>query len=383
MEKDCSIVGKEIAFTGRLASMTRGEAVERILHAGGSHVATPRPSTALLVAGEALAAISPEGRMARNLIRFKELKEGGAAIRLVEEREFLTMLGAVDELEDFSRLYTAAQVSRIVESPLSEVRSWLRHGLLKPARMTSRLAWFEYSDILVARGLSRLAAAGLASSEIRRGLTQLSRWLPGAGEALGRLDAAEAGLRVRMRDGGWAEPSGQRLLEFEPRPRALASVHVFPLDGRAPAIQFARALEAEEAGDYQAAASLYRLALEETRDAVTYFNLGNVLYELGHEAQAAESYLAAIALDTDYAEAWNNLGNALAMLGKLEDCLHAYRKALSLEPGYADVHCNLAEVLGRLGRHEEAAIHRTECLRAYPSERHLRLIREPFSDDAD
>lgn len=363
--------------------MTRTEARERILRGGGNYVASPGPSTALLVAGPSLGHLTPQGGMARNLVRFRELKDRGAPIKLVDETEFLRMLGAQDELADFSRLYTAVQVSRIVETPLSEIRSWLRRGLLQAAHMTNRLPWFEYRDIVLARNLSRLAVAGVAGSEIRRGLTQIARWLPDAQRILERLDAAEPGLRVRLSDGGWAEPSGQRLMNFEADPRAAPSLAQFPMDGEGARFWFARAVEAEEAGDLNAAAAGYKRALDEAPDAVTYFNLANVLYELGQETDAAERYLSALSMDQDFPEAWNNLGNSLAALGKTEDATKAYRRALAIEPGYPDAHCNLALVLARLGRQDEAAVHRSACAKAYPSETRLRLLREPFTDDAE
>jgi tetratricopeptide (TPR) repeat protein len=382
MGKDCSLFGKEVAFTGRLASMPRAEAAERVTRAGGRHVDSPGPSTAILVTGQTLGQIGSGGRVAAKLLRYRDLKEGGAPIRLVEETDFLRMLGADEELADFSRLYTAAQVSRIVEAPLSEVRAWTRQGLLRPARTSYRLAWFDYGDIVLARDLGRLSAAGIAGSEIRRGLSEIASWLPGAGRILGRLEAAEAGLRLRMSDGGWAEPSGQRLLDFEPQARPRPSLRSFPGED-ADGLQFARALEAEERGDLASAAAGYRRALEAGPDATASFNLGNVLYELGREAEAAESYLAALSADQDFVEAWNNLGNSLAALGRLEDSLKAYARALALEPAYPDAHCNLAQVLARLGRHAEAATHRAECSKAFPSERHLKLLREPYSGEAD
>ena len=61
----------------------------------------------------------------------------------------------------------------------------------------------------------------------------------------------------------------------------------------------------------------------------------------------------------------------------------ALARALAIEPGYPDAHCNLALVLARLGSLDEAAVHRAECAKAYPSETRLRLLREPFTDDAE
>jgi tetratricopeptide (TPR) repeat protein len=104
------------------------------------------------------------------------------------------------------------------------------------------------------------------------------------------------------------------------------------------------------------------------------FNLGNVLYDLGNEIEAAQSYLQAIEIDREFAEAWNNLGNALSAMGKLEDAAKAYRTALAVEPEYADAHCNLADTLEQLGRPAEAYAHRTICSRSFPPHSRLRLL---------
>jgi tetratricopeptide (TPR) repeat protein len=374
--------GKEVAFTGRLASMKRAEAVRRIQAAGGRHVDAPGASTALLVAGQA-GHLTAAGGVTRNMVRFRDLKQNGAPIQLIEETEFLRLLGAADELSDFSRLYTAEQVSRIIETPLSLVRSWLRTGLITPARVANRLAWFEIKDILQARNLSRLAASGVPASQIRSSLEQIARWLPDGEQVVGRLDSYARSLRVRLSDGGWADPSGQRLMSFEPDASVTsARVSEFPLDPLADHDPLTQAEDAEDRGDLAAAAEGYARVIQTRPDAEAFFNLGNILYQLGREGEAATQYLQALDLDPEFAEAWNNLGNALIALGKAEDAIKAYRRALSLEPDYPDAHCNLATILERLDRHDEAAIHRTECVRAFPSEARLRLLREP-SDDSN
>jgi len=376
MEEAASLLDKEIALAGRLFSMTRAEAIERILKAGGRHVREPGPSTAILVAGNALGHLSADGGISRNMALFRELKRGGAPIRLVEEPEFLIMLGADDDLADFSRLYTAEQVSRIVEVPLSVVRAWVRKGLLQPARLANRLAWFEFKDILTARNLSRLTGAGVPASQIHRSLSEIARWLPDGERILGRLEAYATGLRLRLPDGSWVEPSGQRLMDFSGRPPAEMS----PFPAQDEGDWFLRAVEAEESGDLEGAAQMYTRALESSPEPDAFFNLGNVLYDLGREASAAERYLQAIETDHNFAEAWNNLGNSLVALGRLEDGIHAYQMALSLEPDYPEPHCNLVTALDRMGRFAEALSHRTVCQKAFPSQAHLTLLRQQSPD---
>ncbi len=376
MVEASTLADKEVAITGRLFSMTRAEAIERILKAGGRHVREPGPSTAILVGGNALGHLTADGGISRTMALFRELKRAGAPIRLVEEPEFLGMLGASEDLEDFSRLYTVEQVSRIVEAPLPVVRSWVRKGLLQPSRLTNRLAWFEFKDILTARNLSQLTSAGVPASRIHRSLSEIARWLPDGERILGRLEAYATGLRLRLPDGSWVEPSGQRLMDFSGRPTAQMSI--FP--GKTDEDWFLRAVEAEETGDLEGAAQLYARALESSPEPEAFFNLGNVMYDLGREANAAERYLQAIETDHNFAEAWNNLGNSLVALGRLEDGVHAYQMALSLEPDYPEPHCNLVTALERMGRFAEALEHRAVCQKAFPSQAHLTLLRQQTTD---
>jgi tetratricopeptide (TPR) repeat protein len=382
------LAGKEIAFTGRLFSMTRTEAVERIAKAGARVAREPGPATDLLVAGGAQGHLTSDGGISRDITLFQELKKQGAEIQLVEEPEFLTLLGDADDLEDFSRLYTVEQVSRIVGAPLPEVRAWVRKGLLQPARVANRLAWFEFTDILTARNLSRLTASGVPASQIHRSLSTIARWLPDGERILGRLEAYAAGLGVRLSDGGLAEPSGQRLMDFPDgaaRGRGEARVSAFPQTEKAVADDdapwLALAAESEEQGDMESAAASYARALHVSAKPETLFNLGNVLYELGREAEAAERYLQAIDADHDFAEAWNNLGNSLAALGKLQDAVQAYTMALSLEPTYPEPRCNLAVVLARMDQPGEAQAHRAACQKSFPNLAHLTLLRQPRDEE--
>jgi tetratricopeptide (TPR) repeat protein len=391
MTEASALAGKEIALSGRLFSMSRTQAVQRILRAGGRPVREPGPATAILVAGNALGHLTPEGNVDRNLARFRQLKQQKAAIRLVEEPEFLRLLGAQDELEDFSRLYTAEQVSRIAGAPLAEVRSWVRRGLLRPARLSHRLAWFGFQDILTARNLARLSKAGVPAATIHRSLSKIAGWLPEGDRILGQLEAYAAGLSLRLPDGGRAEPSGQRLMDFpgdsatqsKRREEGQGAAQMSPFPEPEAVDWFSQGLEAEERGELQAAAELYTRALEASARPDVLFNLGNVLYELGQEALAAERYLQAVEADHDFAEAWNNLGNALAAVGKLEDAIRAYRQALSLEPDYPEPRCNLATVLDRMGRPAEALAQSDECRKAFPNPARLRLLRQPSAEEAE
>jgi tetratricopeptide (TPR) repeat protein len=70
-------------------------------------------------------------------------------------------------------------------------------------------------------------------------------------------------------------------------------------------------------------------------------------------------------------------------IGKHDEGIHAYQTALSIEPRYPDAHCNLAIIYARTGQNDKALPHRAECLRAFPSEMHLTLLRYKGRDDPD
>jgi tetratricopeptide (TPR) repeat protein len=181
--------------------------------------------------------------------------------------------------------------------------------------------------------------------------------------------------------------------------RKTPRVSAFPEGDQSHGRWFSEAVEAEERGDLRRAADAYERALAASPEASpaespgaspgaspkaeTLFNLGNVLYEMGREADAAERYLQAIEADRDFAEAWNNLGNCLVAIRKHDEAIHAYQMALALEPSYPDAHCNLATIFDRTGQPDKAYVHRAECLRAFPSETHLTLLRRQGADDPD
>jgi len=66
--------------------------------------------------------------------------------------------------------------------------------------------------------------------------------------------------------------------------------------------------------------------------AQAQYRYGNVLFDLGRFAEAAEAYKAATRLEPDYADAYTNLGLALRRLGHLDDAAEAYAQALQLQP---------------------------------------------------
>lgn len=289
-------------------------------------------------------------------------------------------------------LFSTEQVARILEVSPAEVRRWVRSGLLRPARI-DRSVRFDFRDVAASRAVAALTRAGVTPRRIKRSLRQIGEWLPDAPDLLNRLEAGAAGrgLRVRLRSGQAADPSGQLLLDLadelgRARPVEERIVALRPEAGSAEAgsaaagsvaagsaaapdtggaeAWFEAGMHAEEAGEYEQAVDAYERAVARgAASAEVDFNLGNALYALGRAADAAASYLRAVDREPGYVEAWNNLGNALIDTGRAGEAIDAYRRALALDPHYADAHGNLAEAFAQLGRAEEARRHRQAYLR--------------------
>jgi tetratricopeptide (TPR) repeat protein len=282
-------------------------------------------------------------------------------------------------------------------------------------KVTRRLAWFDFREVVMARALHSLTQAGVTTSRIGRSIRDLSAWLPGAERMLTQLETYEQGkvLQIRLQDGRLADPAGQLLFDFHRQGGNTPDIRQFDpsatgADANRPLAMFSggphgdsagtpgsgdhlqldvasagadelfdQGVLAEDAGEWELAVHLYERALELGSDEPEiYFNLGNALYELDRKKEAARRYLQAVEQESEYVESLNNLGNALAETGWLAEAVQAYRRALRLEPGYADAHSNLAETLVYLGRYEEARFHWNAYLELDPNSSWAVAIRE-------
>lgn len=355
----------EVCLTGRLASMTHDEARTRLEALGCSTVARPTRRTAFLVVGRGGAPIDDEGRPTAALARARALIDDGQDLALVSEEELLEQLGLHDARADLERLYTIAQLARLLDVPSSRVRAWVRRGLLRPVRTRGRLGFFDFGQVSAAKTLRELTDRGVPPALIRRSLRELSSWMPERA-GLSSLDVADD-VVVRLPDGRLADPSGQLRLGFAPstdRPRVAPVVSIArssPADttpSADPEVWFDRGVDAEADGRPADASHAYRQAVALDPDFVeAWFNLGNAEYDVDDRRAAAIAYERAVAIDPAYAEAWNNLGNVRGELGELTAAIDAYHRALAIEPTYADAHYNLADTLALLGDADGARRH--------------------------
>jgi len=373
-EGELELEGREAAITGRLASMSREEAEERISRAGGRYVAMPTAATDFVIVGQGGPPLGEDGRLTQSLRRARSLQQQGAALRVLSEEEFLSALGLEERRETLRRLYTTAQLARILGVPSREVRGWVRGGLIQPARVVKRLCFFDFREVAQARTLSVLTKSGVTPARLRKSLEKLGAWLPSADRSLAQLEILELGgpVLVRTRE-GLAEPTGQLRLGFE---AGAAPVVLAPVADE-PVGWFEKGTRFEEEGELEAAALAYERALEgEDVEPEMCFNLGNVLYTLGKKEEAAGRYAEATDLDPEFVEAWNNLGNVLADLGRSAEAIRAYRRALAIQPDYADAHYNLGEALVGEGEWDGARYHWKAYLREDPASSWAAEVRE-------
>lgn len=382
-----TLQGLEIAITGRLASMTRQDAIAQIAARGGSYVERPSESTHWLVVGLEGWALQRDGRPTRSLTRAHELQASGTSIRIVDEAEFLTDAGMTGRASAFGGLYTIEQLARMLDVPKATLRAWVRKRLITPQRIVRRLCWFDFAQVASAKALQQLLDRGATIGAIRRGLRQIEEWLPGAtSRSLRQIEALASGgpLVLRLDDGKLVEPSGQLRFPFTEETTegaATAGLDVYATKARSPQDWFALGVAAEDDGRLDEAEEAYhRSLLAGGLHPEASFNLGNVLHAQGRTPESAQRFMMAVEIDPEYVEAWNNLGNVLSELGRFDAALRAYARALDIEPAYADAHFNLAETLQQLGRLREAHDHWLKYLARAPDTQDRAYVRRMLAE---
>jgi len=354
-----ALAGKTIAITGRLASMSRAEAVAAIGSARGQYVAEPDARTSCLVVGQGGPPLGEDGRLTQSLRRARELVAGGAALEIIGEEIFLELLGLQEQQQNLHRLYSPAQLARILQIPARQIRAWVKHELIRPRKTIKRLSFFDFGQVANLRALLALTSSGVRPAQLRKSLAQLGNWYADRERCLAQIEVLEHddSLGVRLEDGSVAEPSGQLRLGFksEPERPLFALLPSLPTDGIGSDEWFERGVEAEEGGDFAQAIDAYTNALDHAApEPEIYFNLGNAYYAAEKRVESIGCFTQATELEPEFAEAWNNLGNALAELGRHDEAVRAYRRAIDQDPDYPDPYYNLAESFANRELFDEA-----------------------------
>src|SRR6516162_79804 len=169
-ELDSSALKSSVAFTGRLACMTRAEAFEVVRQHGGTPSQTVTKRTKLLIVGELGWPLLDDGRPSNKLARARSY-----SVPVISERRFLEWTGKFIP-DNANKAYSADQLASL--SGLSGDRI---QELAQLSLLDERAGRFGFRDLASARQIAKLLADGLRLSEIIRSINEIRKWLPDIG----------------------------------------------------------------------------------------------------------------------------------------------------------------------------------------------------------
>ncbi len=332
VDLDSSALKSSVAFTGRLACMTRAEAFEVVRQHGGTPSPAVTKRTNLLIVGELGWPLLDDGRPSNKLSRANSY-----GISVASERRFLEWIGKAVP-DSVQKTYSTEQIAALSKLPSNMIHELAQFGLLD-----ERGVRFGFRDLASARQIAKLLADGVRLSEIIRSVSQVRKWLPEVGLANVRLHPGpDHSLEVEQ-PGGRTDKHGQFVLAVAGSRHDADEL-------------FEQAQSAEEAGDIAQAERLYRILMKtDPTDAAAPFNLGNMLRAAGRNVEAEAALRAATRADPTFAEAWYNLSDLLDEQGRSEAAVECLRTALKVAPDYADATFNLALLLQQQNQYAEAA----------------------------
>jgi tetratricopeptide (TPR) repeat protein len=334
IELDGSALKSAVAFTGRLACMSRAEAFDVVRQRGGTPSPAVTKHTQVLIVGELGWPLLDDGRPSNKLSRATSL-----GIPIVSERRFLEWLGKPAS-DNGQKTYSPEQIAA-----LSKMSRGMVQELSQLSLLDERDGRFGFRDLASARQIAKLLNDGVRLSEIIRAVSEIRKWLPEAGLSAVRLHAGALSDVQVEQPGGRTDRYGQFVLAVD--------------DARLdPDELFDQAHAAEQMGDSAEAERLYRLLMKsDPSDASAPFNLGNMLRAAARTVEAEAALRAATRANPAFAEAWYNLADLLDDQGRCEAAIDCLRKALVVAPDYIDAVFNLALLLQRKGSYAEAADH--------------------------
>ena len=116
-----------MAFTGTLAAMTHAQAGEVVRQHGGEATDHVSRQTTMLVVGEEGWPLDDDGQVSVKLREVEEWNQSGGSTRIVEEADFLHLVGLSETRDEVRRLYTPAMLSNLLDMPVPR-HSWLGAG---------------------------------------------------------------------------------------------------------------------------------------------------------------------------------------------------------------------------------------------------------------
>ena len=325
-----AVLQAAVAFTGKLACMTRAEAFEVVRQKGGTPSDGVSKRTKALIVGELGWPLLDDGKPSKKLATASSY-----GIPIISERRFLEWIGKAAP-DTLTRTYSPDQIAALSGLSRNRIEDLVRLGILD-----EREGLFGFRELAAARQVAKLLSDGVSLSGLIKSLHQIRKWLPDAGLANLRL-ATEGESLVIDQAQGRTNTKGQFILD----------VDASSFD---PEAHFRQAQAAEEAGDLVEAERHYRAMMKvDASDAASAFNLGNLLQCSGRKVEAEAAFRKAVSVNPRFAEAWYNLSDLLDDQGRTSDAIHCLLTAVKVAPDYADALFNLALLLQRSDRHTEA-----------------------------
>src|SRR5271166_5217353 len=177
-EPDASALKSSVAFTGRLACMSRAEAFEVVRQHGGTPSPAVTKRTKLLIVGELGWPLLDDGRPSNKLSQ-----ANAYGIPIVSERRFLEWIGVAVP----NQVHTAYSTDQL--AVLSKMSGGMIRELAQLGLLDERDGRFGFHDLASARQIAKLLVDGVRLSEIIRSVNAIRKWMPEAGLANVRLHA--------------------------------------------------------------------------------------------------------------------------------------------------------------------------------------------------
>ena len=143
-ELDSSALKSSVAFTGRLACMTRAEAFEVVRQHGGTPSQTVTKRTKLLIVGELGWPLLDDGRPSNKLARARSY-----SVPVVSERRFLEWTGKFIP-DNANKAYSVDQLASLSGLPGEKIQELAQLSLLD-----ERAGRFGFRDLASARQIAK------------------------------------------------------------------------------------------------------------------------------------------------------------------------------------------------------------------------------------
>lgn len=380
LENSDLIVGKRIAFYGKLGAFSKKEAQQFLKECQAevvelTQVERAQSNVDWIVIGADELPNDEIGTFLTEDIR-RQLRDGST--QLIHEHELWQKLGLVEHTQ--KQLYTPAMIAGFIKTPVRNVRRWHRMGLLDHTKVAHKLPYFDFEQLQNAKQLAAWIEKGARPVDIAKQLANFQPWV--VKRSLIDLDLVVDGRRLLLRQGGQLlGANGQLHLDFDLLPEDTEDTLPIVLSSQPAFVEevsevtsgaavpndvenwkrddlMRMAEELEDAGQLSEAIEWYRVILARYGlNAEVCFQLAELLYRQGDVTAARERYYNAIELDEDFVEARVNLGCVLAETGNNLLAIAAFQGVLFKDDGYPDVHYHLARCLDEAGQEDQADRH--------------------------